>query len=417
MQQPVAKRIDAHRSELAPFLLHETYSSYRQRSTDPEINDFTFGNPHEMQMPTYVEALQLAVIPQDPSWFAYKWSEPYAVDAVVTSLHARFGIMFEAEDIAMTTAGFGAIGTAIQAVVDPGDEVIYPRPPWFMYGACVVNAGGIPVPVPVDCESYDLDLGAIEAAITPRTRMVIVNTPCNPTGKIYPSETLERLAILLDEVSRRSGRMIYLLSDEAYNRIVFTDEEFHTPLEFYPAGLMAYSYGKTLLAPGERIGYLAMTPSMPERERLREAILVSQIVNGHLVPSGTLQRAVPELEKLCIDMFVYERKRDRMVSALRELGYHVTVPQGTFYVFPKTPWSDDWEFVHYLESLGTFVLPGTMFEFPGHFRICLTASEEMIERSLPHFASAMEQSPTHQAGRERRAPICERADSCTPEDV
>ncbi len=395
MNQPVAQRIDALSAEFAPFLSHRSRSTYQQRIGDPSINDLTFGNPHEMQMPAYVAALRQAVIPQDPLWFAYKNSEPYAVEAVAASLRERFGIPFEAEDIAMTTAGGGALFTAIEAVVDPGDEVIYPRPPWFAYGAMTANAGGVPVPIEVNRETYDLDIPAIEAAITPRTRMIIVNTPCNPTGKIYSPETLERLATLLDEASRRNGRTIYLLSDEAYNRIVFSGETFHTPLEYYPASLMAYSYGKTLLAPGERIGYLAMPPSMPNREALRQAIFISQVTNGWLFPGATLQRALPELEKLCIDMVVYERKRDRMVSALREMGYDVMAPQGTFYVFPKTPWSDDWEFVHYLESLGTFVLPGPMFEFPGHFRISLTASEDMIERSLPHFAAAIERTPPH----------------------
>ena len=149
---------------------------------------------------------------------------------------------------------------------------------------------------------------------------------------------------------------------------------------------MAYSYGKTLLAPGERIGYLAIPPSMPNREALREAILISQMTNGWLFPGAILQRALPDLEKLCIDMVVYERKRDQLLGALREMGYEVMTPQGTFYAFPTTPWSDDWEFVYHLEKLNTFVPPGLMFEFPGHFRISLTATEETIDaafRTLP----------------------------------
>lgn len=391
MDQPFAKRVRGLEAELAPYLLHAQRSTYRQHNGDTSINDFTFGNPRELQMPAYVAALRQAVIPEDPTWFAYQRSQPYAVETVAASLRARFGIPFEHADITMTTAGMAAIFIAIQALVDPGDEVIYPRPPWFAYGALTVNAGGIPIPIEVNRETYDLDLAAIEAAISPRTRLVIVNTPCNPTGKIYAPETLERLAALLDKASRRNGRTIYLLSDEAYNRIVFSSEVFHTPLEYYPASLMAYSYGKTLLAPGERIGYLALPPSMPQREALLQAIFMTQATNGYLWPGATLQRALPDLEKLCIDLGAYERKRDRMVSALRAMGYEVMTPQGTFYLFPKTPWPDDWDFVHFLERLGTFVLPGTMFEFPGHFRISLTASEEMIERSLPHFAAAMEQ--------------------------
>ena len=157
----------------------------------------------------------------------------------------------------LTTGGFAAISTALKIVGDPGDEVVYSLPPWFLYEPIVLEAGMVPVKVSIDRETLDLDLDAIAAAITPRTRIVIVNSPNNPTGRIYPPATLERLAAILDEASERNGRRIFLISDEPYNRIVYDGARFRSPVEFYPWSFLAYSYGKTLLSPGERIGYLA----------------------------------------------------------------------------------------------------------------------------------------------------------------
>jgi aspartate aminotransferase len=345
-----------------------------------------------MPMDAYVEALQRAVVPRSKDWFAYKWSEPSSQQIVAESLRAKFGIPFEPADIAMTIGGAGAIAVALTAILEDGDEVIFNLPPWFGYEGMVVHNGGVPVKVPVRRDTFDLDLDAIEAAITPKTRMVIINTPCNPTGKIYPAATLERLAAILTAASERNGRTVYLLSDEAYNRIVFDGNEFQTPLAFYPDALLAYSYGKTLLAPGQRIGYLALPPTMKNREPLREAFVAAQFVHGVSFPNALLQHALADLDKLSIDIAHMQRKRDLMVDALREIGYQVHVPEGTFYLLPKSPWEDDWSFVDLLEQHGVFVLPGDILEFPGFFRISLTANDEMIARSLPRFRAAFERA-------------------------
>jgi aspartate aminotransferase len=376
-------------------------STYFRRAGDPEVCDFTFGNPNEMPMPEYVEALQRAVVPQSKDWFAYKWSEPASQQIVAASLREKFDLPFEPADIAMTTGGAGAIAVALTAILEPGDEVIFNLPPWFGYEGTVVHTGGVPVKVPVLRDTFDLDIDAIEAAITAKTRMVIINSPCNPTGKIYPPATLERLATVLSAASERNGRTVYLLSDEAYNRIVFDGNQFHTPLEFYPDALLAYSYGKTLLAPGQRIGYLALPPTMTNREPMREAIMAAQIFQGFGFPNALLQHALADLDKLCIDMTHMHRKRDLLVGALREIGYQVHVPEGTFYLLPQSPWEDDWAFVDLLEQLDVFVLPGEILEFSGFFRISLTANDDMIERSLPRFRAAFEQA--RQSGNPNRA--------------
>ena len=370
-------------------------SAYARRHTEPGISDFTFGNPHEMPPAEYVDALREALAPQDKDWFAYKQYEPAAQEAAAASLARLLGLPFEPADILLTTGGFAAISLALKIVADPGDEVIFSLPPWFVYEALAVEAGLTPVKVSIDLQTFDLDLAAIEAAITPRTRIVIVNSPNNPTGRIYPPETLRKLAALLDEASARNGRRIYVISDEPYNRIVFDGARFRSPLEFYPYALLAYSYGKTHLAPGNRIGYLALPPSMPlgERERIRDAAFNLAAAVGYAFPSAVLQHALPRLEQFVIDVAHLQRKRDRLVDALAGMGYEPTRPEGTFYLWGRSPLADDVAFAELLTEHEILVMPGHLFETPGFFRISLTANDEMIERSRPGFAAAIDRVP------------------------
>ena len=261
-------------------------------------------------------------------------------------------------------------------------------PPWFFYEILILAAGGVPVRVSLGAPAFDLDPAAIAGAIGPRTRAVLINTPHNPTGRVYPPEALRALAAVLEEHSARHGRTIYLVSDEPYNRIVFDGRSFHSPAEVYPATIITYSYGKTLLAPGMRIGYIAMPPSMPDREALREALFTAQIATGFAFPNALLQHAIEDLEALSIDIGALERRRDRLVGALREMGYPTTNPEGTFYVMAQAPVDDDMAYGELLADHGVLILPGTVVEAPGWFRISLTASDEMVDRGLPGFAAA-----------------------------
>ena len=351
--------------------------------------DFTFGNPHDMPMPEYVEALRSALEPRDKNWFAYKNYELPAQEAAAASLERHLGLPFAPEDILLTNGGFSAIAVSLKAVADPGDEVVYSLPPWFLYESLILESGLVPRKVMINRETFDLDLDAIAAAITPNTRIVLVNSPNNPTGRIYPPETLRRLAALLDEASDRNGRRIFIISDEPYNRLIFDGARFQSPTEFYPHTFLAYSYGKTHLAPGQRVGYLALPPTMPDREAIREAVYDLQFVVGFSFPNALMQHALPQLEHLTIDVAHLQGKRDRLVNALRDMGYRVNCPEGAFYLFVNSPIPDDNAFAERLTDDGIFVLPGCLFETPGFFRISLTANDDMIERSLPSFERAI----------------------------
>ena len=359
-------------------------------NADPTVANFAVGNPQEMPLPNYVAALQAALIPRDKDWFAYKLSEPSSQRAVARGLTARTGLDWDPADVAMTNGGFAALAVSIRAIVEPGDEVVFVSPPWFFYELLIAAADGVPVRVRVEAPTFDLDAAAIEAAITPRTRAVLINSPHNPTGRIYPLDALRALGDMLARRSEGRDRPILLISDEPYNRIVFDGGTFHSPAEVYPNTIITYSYGKTLLAPGMRIGYVTMPPTMPDREALRQAIFLAQMATGFAFPNALLQHAIEDLERLSIDIGVLERRRDRLVPALRAMGYEANMPEGTFYVMARSPIADDVAFADLLANHGALVLPGTIVEVPGWFRISLTASDEMVERGLRSFASALE---------------------------
>jgi len=389
METPVSQHLDAVHAASAPFVEFLRTSAWAGRMGSPGICDFVAGNPHDMPLPGYVEAISKASIPRDPSWFAYKDNERVARDAAAESLRARLGTPFEPDDVFMTKGASTALAIALATIVTPGDEVVFLSPPWFFYESMITFARGVPVRVKVDPTSFDVDVDAVAAAISPRTRAVVVNSPNNPTGRIYPPETLDRLAEVLTAASGEHGRTIYLLSDEAYNRILFDDRRFPSPTGHYPNSFLLYSYGKTLLTPGQRLGYLALPPTMPGRERMRSAILMTQF-SGYGVPDAVLQHAMPDLEPLCIDLARLQRRRDTLVAALREQGYDVHLPEGTFYLLPRSPLADDAAFAEILAADDVFVLPGRIVELPGYFRISLTATDDMVERSIPRFAAAME---------------------------
>ena len=348
------------------------------------------GNPQEMAVPGFVDALRKWIEPQDKDWFAYKRSEPVATRAVAATLRVVIGLEFDPEDIVMTKGASTAIAMVLRTVVGPGDEVIYITPPWFFYEAMIRVDGAVPVKVPINRATFDLDVDAIAAAITERTRALILNTPHNPTGKIYSPGQLAKLAEVLDAASARNSRPVFVISDEPYNRIIFDGNEFHSPTEFYPNTFLVYSYGKTLLTPGMRLGYIAMPPTMPDRERLRIAFLMTAMAGGYGVPDAVMQYATPDLEKVSIDIAHLQRKRDRLIEALREIGYETHVPEATFYLMVKSPIEDDVAFTEALAEHEVFVLPGVAVEMPGFFRISCTASDEMIDRSLPGFEAALE---------------------------
>jgi aspartate aminotransferase len=386
---PASLRAGASRQGAALASVLGGFAAFYAGLPEGRRADFLFGNPQEPAPLRYVEAIRTAALPEDPERYAYTQSLPEAVRAVAAGLRERFGVAFEPEDVAMTNGNFAGLSVVLRAIADPGDAVVYVSPPWFFYEPLIVAAGMRPVRVVAPPPSFDLDVDAVAAAVGPEVRAVIVNSPHNPTGRIYPAGALDDLAAALEEASARQDRPVYLISDEAYDRIVFDGQAFPTPVARYPFSFLLYTYAKTLLSPGTRLGYVAMPPTMPGREGLREALLLAQIATGWAYPSSIFQHAVPELERMDAGIERLQARRDLVCGALRDQGYELLVPEGTFYVMVRSPDPDDRAFCEGLAREDVWVLPGSMFEAPGWFRISLTGNDDMVAYALPRFEAAI----------------------------
>ena len=370
-------------------------ATYMSRKNEPGSLDFTVGDAHEIPSAEFAEALQRWSVPQNQGWYGYKGNLPESQTTVSTALKEKRGLSIAPEDIFMTNGTVVGLAICLKILAGEGDEVIINLPPWFGYRRMIHFTGATPVGINVT-DDFELDLEKIASSITERTRAIIINSPHNPTGKIFSEKTLQSLADLLTDASKYYGQPIYLISDETFSRTVFDNRTCPSPTQFYPFSFLVYGYSKSLMAPGQRIGYIALPPTMPEREQIRKMISILQGLSfGWCFPSALMQYALADLEKLSVNIEHLQYKRDLMVKELREIGYKVQPPEGTFFLLVKSPWEDDCAFAELLASYGVFVLPGTPQEIPGYFRISLTANEDMIFRSLPKFQAAREYAATN----------------------
>jgi aspartate aminotransferase len=278
----------------------------------------------------------------------------------------------------------GAMNAVLKTIIDSGDEVIASIPCFMEYVSYVDNHGGRLVMVK-SLPDFDLDVEAIEAGITPRTAAVIINSPNNPTGRIYPEKTLARLADMLLRASKKTGRTIYVVSDEPYRKLAYDGADVPGVMRLYPHSVVVTSYSKDLSLPGERIGFAAVSPAADDASRLVDGVILCTRILGYVNAPALMQRVVSAIQGVSVDVGIYKRKRDLFCSALTGMGYQLTVPEGAFYIFPRAPGGDDLAFVQALQEELVLVVPGRGFSMPGYFRIAYCVDTPVIERSLPGF--------------------------------
>lgn len=388
---PKLLKIIESQTPIGKFYNKATYMSLKN---EPGSLDFTIGDSHEMPLHGFVEALQKNAIPQKIGWYGYKVSLPETKKIVSEALKKHRGISIVPDDIFMTNGTIVGLAICLKMLVEEDDEVILNLPPWFGYRKMIQSVGANPIGIPVKPQTFDLDLEKIADSITEKTRAILINSPHNPTGKIFSASTFEKLANILTEASKRYGKPIYLISDETFSRIIFDNQECLSPTQFYPYSFLVYGYSKTWMAPGQRIGYIALPETMPNRPEIRSLIGQLQgLYFGWCFPSALMQYALEDLEKLDLNLDKLQAKRDRMVTELQNMGYEVNIPQGTFFLLVKSPWEDDGAFAELLATnYQVFVFPGTPQEIPGYFRLSLTANDEMITQALPKFKAAREEA-------------------------
>lgn len=357
---------------------------------DDKVFDFSLGNPNVPPPPIVKEKLRELVQRDLPGMHGYMPNAGLQEtrEAISGYLSKEHGLALGPEQIVATCGAGGALNIILKALLDPGDELLVPAPYFVEYGFYADNHGGVLKTVPT-CDDFTLDLEAIEKAIGERTKIVLINSPNNPTGQIYSSAALGQLGDLLGRKSRQHGRVIYVVSDEPYRKIVYDGHEVPCILHHYPHSIIATSYSKDLSLPGERIGYVAVHPDCDHHRELMGALALANRILGFVNAPGLMQRLVVELQGICVEVATYRRKRDRFVSGLTAAGYDLVVPAGAFYLFPRSPLADDVTFVRLLQEENILTVPGSGFGGPGHFRIAYCVDDATIENSLPGFARAM----------------------------
>jgi aspartate aminotransferase len=350
------------------------------------VCDFTLGNP-DLEPPPEVRAALCRVAADDrPHRHGYMPNAgfPEVRERVAAHLRRATGLEFTSEDIFMTVGSAGAANAYLKAVLDPGDEVIVLLPCFSEYPFYVQNHAGRMVAVQTG-EDFLPDVEAIARAVTPRTRALILNSPNNPTGRVYPEPVLRRLNDLLESLDHP----VTVLSDEPYKPIVFDGRRPPEVVSLVRRSVVANSWSKMFAIAGERIGYLALSPRLEERVALRGACAFTNRILGFINAPAIWQWVIAETLDVKIDAGVYQQRRDRLCGALERLGYEITRPEGTFYLFPRSPLPDDIAFVRLLAEEGVLGVPGAGFGRGGYFRLSLTVPMETIERSLDGFARAL----------------------------
>jgi len=357
---------------------------------DDNVYDFSLGNP--IIEPPSEFKLILSQLANDTGSgrHAYMPNAGYAEtrQAVADYLTRHNQRRFSSSDIVMTVGAGGALNVILKTILDPNDEVIIPSPYFVEYNFYLENHQGVPMIVGTRSD-FSLDLNAIDEAFTEKTKAVLINSPNNPTGKVYSEEELRELGRLLNEQSQRFGRPVYLISDEPYRKIVYDGIEVPSIFNIYKESFVATSFSKDLSLPGERIGYAAVNPDILEKDLIVDGMVLSNRILGYVNAPALMQRAIIGLLDVSVEVSLYQKKRDMLCAGLTSLGYQYVKPQGAFYLFPKSPIEDDVEFVSALKEENVLTVPGSGFGCPGHFRIAYCVPDSVIERSMTGFGKAI----------------------------
>jgi aspartate aminotransferase len=353
------------------------------------VFDFSLGNPNIPPPRQFHDVLQRTVQEKGGHGYLAQTGYPQARQKIADFLSREQGVAVTENEVVTTAGAAGALNVILKALLDPGDEILCPRPCFVEYHFYADNHGGIFQSVPTK-DDFSLDLEAMGAAITEKTKVVLINSPNNPTGQIYPKEDLDALGKLLMQKSDQFNRTIYLVSDEPYRKIVYDDVDVPSIFTSYRESILGTSYSKDLSIPGERIGFAAVNPRASFKMELINAMALTNRIIGFVNAPALMQRIVTELQGVSVDVSLYKQKRDLLCDGLRDSGYVFTTPPGTFYLFPKTPIEDDVAFVKALQEELILVVPGSGFAGPGYFRIAFCVEDETIVNAMPGFRRVME---------------------------
>lgn len=357
---------------------------------EDKVFDLSLGNPDLPPPPEVRETLLKIVEDYKPEYHRYMPNAgfPEVREIMAKKVSIEHEINISSNEIIMTCGAAGALNIIFKALLNPGEEVIFPSPFFVEYFFYAENHQGKAVPVPTK-EDFSLDLEAIERAITEKTKIVLINSPNNPTGQIYSEEELEALGALLREKSEKRGYPIYLVSDEPYRNLVYDGEKVPSIFKFYQQSLIAYSFSKELSLAGERIGFVALHPELENKEMIFDGLVLANRILGFVNAPALAQRIVASCAFAKVAVDIYQRRRDLLCSILEEGGLKFVKPKGSFFIFPQTP-IDDLQFCEILKEHLILAVPGRGFGLSNHIRLAFCVDEEIILKMRTNFLIACE---------------------------
>ncbi|MBR7120941.1 MAG: pyridoxal phosphate-dependent aminotransferase [Lentisphaeria bacterium] len=359
---------------------------------EDNVYDFSLGNPDLPPPPEIKQAmLEIAADSDQPFAFGYmpNAGENSARSALAQLVSTEQSAAVPPENIIVTCGAAGGINAFFRATLTPGDEVLCIAPYFVEYGFYAGNFGGVLKPVMSNAD-FSLNIDNIAAAITPETRAIIINSPNNPTGKIYTQNELSAVAALLKSAREKYGRMIYIVSDEPYRFLNYDGDEVPSMFNIYDATVVIGSFSKTLSLPGERIGYIAVNPALENASELLGGLTLTNRTLGFVNAPVVAQKLIAKCSNARIDLNVYRRRRDLMAQVLTDAGIDFVMPGGAFYFFPKSPTADERIFIDALLAERVLAVPGRGFGLPGYFRLAFCVSEKTIANSADSFKRAMD---------------------------
>jgi len=389
---PVAKKITDFMEKSS--WIRRMFEEGRQLKAEygeKNVFDFSLGNPFLDPPSEFSEALIEVAQDNTPRSHVYMPNPgfPETRQAIAQYVSHEQGIHVPPDTVMMTCGAAGALNVIFKTLINPGEEVILLTPYFAEYYFYVDNSGGTPILVPT-ADDFSINIQAIEQSLNPKTRAILINSPNNPTGKVYSESNLKELALLLSQKSQEYGKPIYLISDEPYKKIIYDGVTVPAILPLYQNSLIATSYSKSLSLAGERIGYIAANPEIEEINEIMGGFILCIRILGFVNAPALMQRVIMKMAGLACGADEYKRKRDLLCEGLAEFGYQFHKPEGAFYLFPRTFIEDDIAFVKELQKENILTVPGSGFGTPGYFRISYCVADETIRRSMKGFKKIAE---------------------------
>lgn len=349
------------------------------------VFDFSLGNPN-VNPPAKINAVIKQILDEEEPNLVHGYMNNLGYEevreAIAQEINRKYKLNLTFKNVAMTVGVGGGLSIVFRTILDPDDEVVTFSPYFGGYVGFVDDGGGKLVIAPTHIGTFEPDLGGLEAAITPKTKAVIVNNPNNPTGVIYKEDVIKGIVDIVTKKSEEYNHCIYIISDDPYREIVYDDTKIPYMLNYYRNTFVVYSYSKSLSLPGERIGYIAFSKDMDEADDVLQCLGIATRNVGYTNAPSLFQKVIAKCLDESVDVNIYKKNRDLLYNHLISLGFECVKPEGAFYLFPKALIPDDKVFAAAAKKYNLIIVPGSAFGCPGYFRLAYCISYEKINKSL-----------------------------------